>query len=172
MIIFRRRLRRGIFLVLALVLLVPLAYWSRSEGVFAEPNDCLSAYYEACQNGDANTYLRCFTPRLRSKIEREAEARRFGTMLREVAVKNWVVVSTSDDQSRLSTILIDEVRPAGISRVRFRLERTGGNWLIADLGPVQQNQPSIPFGTDVRTVLGDNPFPSDSPDHQEPAPQP
>jgi hypothetical protein len=151
-------------LVVALILLVPLAHRSRSAAKFAEPTDCLCAYYEACQNGDMSAYLRCLTPRLRSKIEGEAQAPRLGTVLRQGTVKNWVVVSASDDQSRVSTILIDEVRPDGISRVRFQLERAGNTWLIENLSPVQQNQPSIPFGTDVRAVLGKHPAPEDSPE--------
>jgi hypothetical protein len=162
MIVFRHRLRRGAFLVLALLVLLPLAYWSRTAVGFAEPNDCLTAYYDACQNGDTNSFLHCIAPSFRRKIESNTGVNRFATTLEDRPVKNWVVVSASDDNQRLRTILVDEVRTDGISRVRFRLERIGGSWLIADLAAVRQSQPSIPFGTDVRTVLGNGPVPDEA----------
>jgi hypothetical protein len=151
---------------LAFALLTVLAYFSWPKNGFVQPTDCLATYYEACQNGDGAQYLRCLAESFRAKTEKEYKAKELTTLLKQKAVKNWVINDRPKGDLRTSVVFVDEVRRDGITRVRFRLERAGKTWLISEVTPIQQSQPAIPFGTDVRTLSADNP-PPDEPVERE-----
>jgi hypothetical protein len=157
---------------LTLVLLILAVRGSLSSKRFASPEDCLGAYYEACQAGDLEPYLRCWAAPFRSEIRQELGGRDHSAeLLRQKAVKNWVVVAepaaglqTSDFELRTraevpASVLVDEVRPAGIKRVRFQLELNSGSWLITGIVPVAERQPPVPFGTEVRDAAEEDESP-------------
>jgi hypothetical protein len=153
---------------LTLALLIVAVRWSLPSKRFASPEDCLGAYYEACLAGDADLYSRCWATPLRSEIRHGLGAQdRSAELLQQKAVKNWVVVAqpaaalrTSDAEVSMkaqgpTSVLVDEVRPAGIKRIRFRLELLSGSWLIIGIERVEERQPSVPFGTEVRDAVED-----------------
>jgi hypothetical protein len=150
---FRQRLRLTTVLALTMSLLVLAVHWSHRQSGITTPTDCLCAYYEACHEGNSQSYLSCLADPLRLKIRREFTDRdRLAALLRQRAVKNWVVVTEPVIENDASSVVVDEVRVDSIKRVRFRLEYTGSSWLIVAVDPLQDKQPPIRFGTDVRSI--------------------
>ena len=163
-----RRLRLTAIVALASGLLALAVYWSHRDRGFATPTDCLCAYYEACQDGDLTKYLSCLADPLRFELRRSvSDGGKLAALLRQQAVKNWVVVAEQEGEKPLTSILIDEVRADSIRRVRFRLEHAGGSWVITAVDTLKEKRPPIRFGTDVRNVPNDRQSPGESPPQEE-----
>jgi hypothetical protein len=147
----RRRLLLLLAAAAAAGLAVVLARPARRPAGFATPADCLDAYAAAGQAGDTAAYLSCLAEPLRSETtQRFADERDLADWLRQQMkdVKGW----TQRPQSQMAAaaeVDVDEVRPGGTRRARYRLERQGGGWLIAAVGPAREVPGGVRYGTHV-----------------------
>ncbi len=138
-------------LVLVLGALGAALIWSRSGGGFATPDECLSAYYEACRAGDVGRYLQCLGEPLRSQSRPQLGDADVATeTLRRQAVRGWARNGQAESEGRAALVDVEEVRTNGIRRIQFRLERSTGGWLIVAMTPLEERAPLYPYGTDVR----------------------
>jgi hypothetical protein len=154
----KRRLRLAAVSTLTLGLLALAVHCSHGQKGFATPSDCLNAYYEACQDGNVPMYLSCLADPLCLELHQNfGDSEKAAIMLRQKAVKNWVVVAKPASKPDVSSIVVDEVWADSIKRVRFQLGFTGSSWLIVAIDPLQDKQPPIRFGTDVRNVPDEPP---------------
>jgi hypothetical protein len=161
--------RRGLRLMLALaaaaVLLGLALYHPFGREGFATPAACLDAYAAARQDGDAERYLRCLAEPLRAAArQRFPDNARLAESLREetAGIKGWVQASAPVVQGSVAQAAVDEVRADGVCRLHFRLERSGGGWLVAGVATSRARAAAIPYGTHVK----------DTPEEAEPAPAP
>jgi hypothetical protein len=146
-----KRLRVAVAGVLVLGALAGALIWSRSGSGFATPEDCISAYYEACQAGDGARYLGCLGEPLRSRSREWLDEGSAGVeALRRKAVRGWArdgAAPPAGDEARLD---VDEIRTGGIRRVQFQLRRSVRGWLIVGMTVLEEKAPLYPYGTDVR----------------------
>jgi hypothetical protein len=119
---------------------------------FATPAECLAAYREACQAGDAERYRRCLGEPLRSQVRQtypgddalaEALRRESG------GLKGWVEDGPPDEQGGRATANVEEVRESGQRRLRFELERARDGWHIVGVEKGAEQAPEIRYGTRV-----------------------
>jgi hypothetical protein len=138
--------RRWLFLIIALLVLAGggLRWWISPSG-FRTPDECLTAYREACLAGDAGRIRNCLGEPLSSRAEDAAAARMAG-------LKGWSQ-SVESIREKDAVVVVDEIRSGGIRRVRYRLERTANGWLIARIDPPENIPPAVPFGTHISKVL-------------------
>lgn len=158
-------LRFSALVLTTLGLLGLTVHWSQRRAGFATPAACLDAYREASLAGDTEKYCRCLAEPLRAEIQREhPDPQQLAESLRRAmrGVKTWVQrLDFPPDQSTVQ-VDVDEVRIEGNRRIRFRLERSGAGWLIADIAAPEAIPAGIPYGTHVSKV----------PEGPQPAPQP
>jgi hypothetical protein len=119
---------------------------------FPTPAACVAAYCDACCAGDVAAYLRCLGEPLRSD-ERHAAPDMLAERLRREArpVKGWAQAG-EELAGDTATVLIDEVRPTGTSRVRFGLRRDTGGWRIVAVAAGPERPAAVPYGTHVKDV--------------------
>lgn len=152
-----RTLRRGarVLLVLgvAALLLAVTVHGPGGRGGFATPAECLDAYAAARQDGDAERYLRCLAEPLRQGLrERYPDPNQLSGALREetASVKGWVQASAPAVEGDVARADVDEVRPDGVRRLHFRLERSAGGWLVAGVDAPRARAAAVPYGTHVK----------------------
>jgi hypothetical protein len=115
-----------------------------------KPEECLDDYYESLQSGDMDKYRRCLDEALRVRVDQRA----FDAACREVKeVKNLVQIAGPAESETSRWVDVDEVRAAGIRRLRYHLRRDNGNWVIASIDPPRETSAPIRYGTPV----GDEP---------------
>jgi hypothetical protein len=161
----RRWLRVALALVAAAVLLAVALYRPGGRGGFTTPAACLDAYEAARKDGDAEGYLRCLAAPLRAQVrQRFPDPAQLSGALRADAegVKHWVQPSAPAVQGNMAEADADEVRSDGVRRLHFRLECSGGGWLVAGVDAPRARAAAIPYGTHVK----------DTPDEPEPPPPP
>src|SRR5262245_17891920 len=129
--------------------------WSAGRAGFATPAACLDAYGEACLAGDAAGCLSCLGEPLRSEVRRQfpdqaALAEALRQNLR--GVKAWVRPLEPAVEGAAAAVDVDEVRPEGNRRLRFRLHNAGGGWLIVGIDPPRDVPAVFPYGTHVSGV--------------------
>jgi hypothetical protein len=139
----------------ALVLMALAVCWSQKATRFTTPAACLDAYREACRAGDVDKYKSCLAEPLRSAMQRQYPnpkelARHLSSEMKDV--KTWVQLLDSVSDDTTAQINVDEVRQDGSRRIRFRLRRTGGDWLIAGTEQPKLVPTGIPYGTHVSKV--------------------
>jgi hypothetical protein len=122
-------------------------WWSRRPTGYASPEACLDAFYQAARDGNTAAYLACLAEPLRSR----RDSKDLATLLRPSAkeLKNWVQISAPSSDERTAQIDVDERRPGGRLRVKYRLEKIDGYWYILDIGPARSLPEVMPYGTDV-----------------------
>ena len=151
-----KRLRVAVAGAVVLGVLGGALLWSRSGSGFATPEDCLSAYYEACQAGDVSRYLACLGEPLRSRSrERLEEGSAGAEALRRLAVRGWARDGSAKPAGEEARLDVEEIRTDGIRRVQFQLERSTRGWLIVALTSLEEKAPLYPYGTDVRSGAPD-----------------
>jgi hypothetical protein len=102
--------------------------------------------------GDVPGYLAAFAPALRARFGREADEKgrdAFAGALREAAKarKSHAVFAPEADGPDAARVVVEAVYPDRIERQTYRLERVGGDWLIADVETVRGHRPPARFGT-------------------------
>jgi hypothetical protein len=129
---------------------VVLSRIPRGPAGFATPAECVEAYAEASKNSDVDRYLACLAEPLRSEARHIGPEKLAETLRREMAeVKGWAQQPAAEPGDGAATIEVDEIRPAGTRRLRFRLTRTGGGWLIAAVEPPRDVSTPVRYGTRV-----------------------
>jgi hypothetical protein len=155
----RKRLRLALIAVASAAGLGLLALYRPAgrEG-FTTPAECVEAYGTASKGGDVEQYLRCLAEPLRSRTRQHfPETGRLAEALRQdmEGVKGWVVASTPAVEGNTAAADVDVVRQDGVRRLHFRLERSGGGWLVAGVSSPQARPAAIPYGTHVKDVGGE-----------------
>lgn len=147
-----KRLRLLILLAVVGIALVGVRFWPHRTATpgAATPADCLDAYYEFLQSGDVEKYLRCLDEPYRQEVgQRSFEAAR-----RDVKdVKNLVQIAGPAESGSPLWVDVDEVRAAGVRRLRYHLRRLDRGWVIAAIDPPREMPTPIRYGTHV----GDEP---------------
>ena len=141
-----------ILLVSVLGLIGLSVYLSLRRTGFATPVECIEAFGDASKRGDAQVYLSCLSDALRSEIlSRYGDAAALSTSLREEMkdLKGWGLPTAPEIAKKNARVDVDEIRPSGVERRRYRLERTNAGWRITHIGPPQKVQPPEPFGTHI-----------------------
>lgn len=146
-----KRLRVAVAGVLAVGVVAVALMWARPGGGFATPEDCLAAYYEACQAGDAARYRECLGEPLRSRSREWLDEGPAGAeALRRQAVRGWARDGAATPVGDEARVDVEEIRTGGIRRVQFQLRRSARGWLIIGVTPLEEKAPPYPYGTDVR----------------------
>jgi hypothetical protein len=147
-----KRLRLLILIAVVGIALVGVRFWPHrtTPPGAATPADCLDTYYESLQSGDVENYLRCLDEPYRQEVgQRSFEATR-----RDVKdVKNLVQITGPTESGSPLWVDVDEVRAAGIRRLRYHLRRDDRGWVIAAIDPPREISAPIRYGTPV----GDEP---------------
>jgi hypothetical protein len=147
----KKKYRLVILLLLAVGLGALALLRFPSQPVFPTPSDCLTAFYEAVQEGNVSNYLRCLDDPLLADMKRQALSQAdWVEILRRETVKNWVQDRQPLPEGPSIMVEVDEVRSSGTERVRFRLEQRRQGWRIVGIQRLEQRRPSFPYGTDIR----------------------
>ena len=147
-----KRLRVLILLAVSSILLAGVLYWSRRTATSgaATPAECLDNYYESLTSGDVEKYQSCLDESFRARVGQ----RSFDAARRNVKdVKNLVQLAEPAQGSSSLWVDVDEVRAAGVRRLRYHLRQDGRSWVIAAIDPPHENPAPIRYGTHV----GDEP---------------
>jgi hypothetical protein len=143
-----KRLRVPIVLAVSLLLLGGVLFWSRRTATTraATPAECLDNYYESLQSGDVEKYQSCLDDRSRA----QAGQRSFEDARRDAKdVKNLVQVAGPAEGGSSQWVDVDEVRAAGVRRLRYHLRQDGRGWVIAAIDPPRDMAAPIRYGTHV-----------------------
>ena len=102
--------------------------------------------------GDVSAYLAAFAPTLRARFEREADEKgraAFAEALRAAAGarKGHAVFAPEADGPDASRVVVEAVYPDRNERQTYRLERSEGGWLVADVETIRAHRPRARFGT-------------------------
>jgi hypothetical protein len=140
-----KRVRVPLLVLLAVALLVGAALWSQRRAAgFASPAECVEAYRDACAAGDAAKALDCLGVALGSESKRSPTPHQ-----REMSgVVSWAQ-HEPESSGTAAHVDVDRGRRDGVQRVRFRLERGGGGWLIVGIDPPKDVPTAVPYGTHV-----------------------
>ncbi len=97
-------------------------------------------------------YLAAFAPALRARLEREADEKgraAFAESLRAAARarKSHAVFAPEADGPDAARVVVEAVYPDRNERQTYRLERSDGGWLVADVETVRAHRPQARFGT-------------------------
>lgn len=147
-----KRLRVLLLLTVSLLLLGGVLFWSRRTATnrAATPAECLDNYYDSLQSGDVEKYQNC----LEEPSRAQAWQRSFEDARRHVKdVKNLVQVAGPAEGGSSRWVDVDEVRTAGVRRLRYHLRQDGRGWVIVAIDPPHDSAAPIRYGTHV----GDEP---------------
>jgi hypothetical protein len=145
-----KRYRVPLLVLLAVALLAGAALWSQRRGAgFANPAECVEAYRDACAAGDAAKALDCLGGPLRDAGESSATPE---ALRREMAgVVSWAQ-HEPEVSGTAALVDVDRGRREGVQRVRFRLERGRGGWLIVGIDSPKEVPTVVPYGTHISKV--------------------
>ncbi len=147
-----KKSRSLILLVVAVCLLASVYWWSRrsSPRGTERPEQCLDDYYESLQSGERDKWRRCLDEPLRARMEQHD----FDIARRELKdVKNLVQIAGPAESETVRWVDVDEVRPAGVRRLRYHLRRDSRGWIIAAIDPPREISSPTRYGAPV----GDEP---------------
>lgn len=137
-----------ILLAVILIVLAGLRFWPGRTATVraATPTECVENYYESLKSSDIDKYLRCLSEEHRAEVGR----RFFDTACRDVKDVKSVVQRAGPAKSESSQwVDVEEVRAAGIRRLRYHLRHEGGSWVIAAIDPPRESTSPIRYGTPV-----------------------
>ncbi|HEY7328124.1 MAG TPA: hypothetical protein VH592_10810 [Gemmataceae bacterium] len=144
--------RALVLLAVVLIALAGVRYWQWKPTAVgaATPEECVENYYESLKSGDVDRYLRCLGEPYRS----EAGQRFFDAACRDAKdVKGVVQRAGSDESGSTLWMDVEEVRAAGIRRLRYHLRQDDRVWVIVSIDPPRETTSPVRYGTPV----GDEP---------------
>jgi hypothetical protein len=143
-----KRFRVPILLAVVSVLAAGLLLWTRRTASVeaATPAECLDAYYDSLQSGDVEKYLRCLGEPYRTRQGRDSFAAA-GRDAKEL--KNLVQLAGPAEGDSSRWVDVDEVRAAGVRRVRYHLRKDERGWLIVGVDPPRERAAPLRYGTHV-----------------------
>jgi hypothetical protein len=143
-----KRFRMPILLASVALLAGALLVWTRRTAMVAAatPAECLDDYYDALQSGDVEKYLHCLGDPYRTRQGRNA----FDAVCRDAKdLKNLVQLADAAEGDSSRWVDVDEVRAAGVRRIRYHLRHDQNGWLIVDIDPPRERAAPIHYGTRV-----------------------
>jgi hypothetical protein len=146
---FVKPLRLLILLVVAAMALAGVRFWPRRTATAgaATPAQCLDDYYDSLQSGDVDKYLRC----LDEPYRRDVGQRSFEATRRDAKDLKGVVQRAGPAESGSSLgVDADEVRAAGVRRLRYHLRHDDRGWVITAIDPPREVPAAVRYGTPVR----------------------
>ena len=147
-----KRLRVLILIAVAVIVLASIRFWSGRTAAAgaATPAECVDNYYESLKSGDVDKYLSCLSERYGAEVGQ----RFFTDACRDVKdVKGVAQHAGPTESESLQWVDVEEVRAAGIRRLRYHLRRDSGSWVIAAIDPPRESSSPVRYGTPV----GDEP---------------
>jgi hypothetical protein len=141
-----------LLLAIVLIALVGIRFWpgKRATTGAATPADCVENYYESLKSGDVDTYLSCLGEPYRT----DAGQRFFESACRDVKDLKGVVQQTGPaENGSTSWVDVEEVRAAGIRRLRYHLRQDDRVWVIVSIDPPRETTSPVRYGTPI----GDGP---------------
>jgi hypothetical protein len=145
-------LRVLIVLAVVLIMLVAVRFWpwKMATAGAATPAECVENYYESLKSGDVDKYRRCLGDSYRADVG----PRFFKDACREVKdVKGVVQRAGSAEGESSQSVDVEEVRAAGVRRLRYHLRQEDRGWVIVAIDPPRETTSPIRYGTPV----GDEP---------------
>jgi hypothetical protein len=116
------------------------------------PEQCIQRWLEAAQAGDAETYLSCFSGKMRDRLgsgfkSRSAEDSRARLKSGTADLKSYVTTDTKHISDTEATLLLERIYGDRNDREHVRLKHFGDEWKIVEMTPVDRFAPEIPYGT-------------------------
>jgi hypothetical protein len=141
---------RFLIVILGMGALLSAAFlWSQRRGGFTSPQACVDAYYRAVTaRQEGQIWWDCLTPALRQELDRHWHQTRLYERTHDL--KNWVHVGDPVITHSQAQVEIDESHQSGRQRLRYRLKRDGGRWLIDAIEPPVPLPEHVPYGTHVK----------------------
>jgi hypothetical protein len=143
-----KRLCVLIVLAIALIVLVSARFWPGQTTRLgaATPAECLNNYYASLKNGDNDKYLRCLGEPYRTDIGRSV----FDAACRDVRDVKGVAQREGPSEGGVPQwVDVEEIRAAGVRRLRYHLRQDGGNWVITAIDPPRETISPVRYGTPV-----------------------
>jgi hypothetical protein len=142
-----KRLHVLILLAVILITIAGIRFWPRRAAAgAATPAECIDTYYESLKSNDFEKYLRCLNESYRG----EAVQHSFVAACRDITDLKGVVQQPGPIEGELPLwIDVEEVRTAGVRRLRYHLCRDGGSWVITAIDPPRETPSPIRYGTPV-----------------------
>lgn len=147
-----KKSRTLILLAVVAIALASVRFWpSRTTTARAStPTECIENYYESLKSGDIDKYLSCLAEGYREDVGRSF----FDTACRDVKDMKGVVQRAGPLENGSSQwVDVEEIRAAGIRRLRYHLRSDNGNWVITAIDPPRESTSPIRYGAPV----GDEP---------------
>ena len=148
-------LRLLVLLTVVGIALVGIRFWPgrmATKGA-ATPAECLDSYYESLQSGDVDKYLRCLDEPYREEVGQ----RSFDSARRDVKdVRNLVQIAGPAETGSPLWVDVDEVRAAGVRRLRYHLRQHERGWVIAAIDPPREMPTPIRYGTPIGDESGES----------------
>jgi len=139
--------RAMVLLAVVLIAWAGIRFWTGpTTAGAATPTECLEDYYESLKSGDIDKYLRCLGEPYRSDVGR----RFFEAACRDAKDLKGIVQRADPTESGSALrVNVEEVRAAGVRRLRYHLRQEGGSWVIVAVDPPHETSPPIRYGTPV-----------------------
>ena len=153
--------RKLVSMTVAVGLLVLAALIVRRGDLRNAPKDdddqldrCITQMLQAAQSGDVTQYLNCFTGALHDKLASRldnVDRNQAAAMLRgeEAGLKSYVTMNWSRESADEATLVLEKIYAEANTRHRVRLRRTGRQWKLSEMTPLESYAPKIPYGTPV-----------------------
>ena len=118
-----------------------------------EPSDVFWEMVEASREGEASAYLELFAGEVRQQLETvqgEMGEAAFEQYLRQrVANLKGVAVTRKEELGEIFRLEVEYVREASYETQNLDLRSSRGRWRIVAVGPTQEREPPVPYGTPV-----------------------
>lgn len=144
-------LRVLILLAVILIALASVRFWPSKTATVGTgtPADCIESYYESLKSVDVDKYLRCLGEPYRA----DAGQRFFEAACRDAKDLKGLVQRTGPVENGSLWVDVEEVRAAGVRRLRYHLRHDERGWGIVAIDPPRETSAPIRYGTPV----GDEP---------------
>lgn len=143
-----KRLRVLLLFAVTISVLAGVLLWARRTSATraATPTECLDNYYESLKSVDVEKYRSCLGEPYRTRAEQPS----FEAACRTVKdVKNYVQLPGSSEEVSPLWVDVDEVRAAGVRRLRYHLRSDGPGWVIVAIDPPRETSAPIRYGTHI-----------------------
>jgi hypothetical protein len=108
----------------------------------------------AAEQGDVEAYLACFTGQQRKRLLTELDAQGtagFATSLKEAVrtLKGRAISGSGAAAADRATLTVERIYSRHAERQSYDFVHEAAGWRIESVGPVEEFQPPIPYGTPV-----------------------
>ncbi len=118
-----------------------------------DPSEVFWEMIDVSREGTADAYLDLFAGEVREQLEtirEEMGEAAFQQYLRQrIAGLKGVAVTAREDLGDIVRLEVEYVREASYETQSLDLRLTRGQWRIVALGPTEEREPPVPYGTPV-----------------------